>query len=141
MSTYPAESMDLRFKLSRARPSGITGPFPPVCPAPPKNSKRSQCPRSAACSPAGTAALPKIIHLGVPLGTLSWTPAERFLTIDVKSHITFPPAKLCFGVLLGALARGAGIHCFRDLAAAGPPPKGVILSDVLTPANRCKIDL
>ena len=37
--------------------------------------------------------------------------------------------------------RGAGIHCFRDLAAAGPPPKGAFLGDVFTPGNQYKIDL
>ena len=36
-------------------------------------------------------------------------------------------------MLLGPLVRGAGIHRFRDLAAAGPSPKGVILGDVLLP--------
>ena len=37
--------------------------------------------------------------------------------------------------------RGAGIHCFRDLAAAGPPPKGVFLGNVFTPESRCKLNL
>ena len=83
MSTNPPESMDVRFKLSRARPSGSTGPFPLVCLKPLKSSKRCQGPRSAACGPAGTAALPKMVYLGIPLGTLSRTPAELFLTTVV----------------------------------------------------------
>ena len=83
MSTNPPESMDLRFKLSRARPFGLLRPIPLACPKPLKSSKRSQGPRSAACGPAGTAALPKMLYLGLLLGTLSRTPAELFLTIVV----------------------------------------------------------
>ena len=37
MSTNPPESMDLRFKLSRARPSGSAGPFHRFGLAPPKS--------------------------------------------------------------------------------------------------------
>ena len=44
-------------------------------------------------------------------------------------------------MLLDALVRGAGIHRFPDLAAAEPPPKGVILGNVFTPETKCKIDV